>query len=64
MSTLFPHVDINALKKFAAAAAAAEHPVRATGRRTPQKLSPVVASIEDVKWAGEKVRLLLLQPNN
>jgi len=61
MSTFFPHVNINALKRFAVATAAAEHPPRATGRRPPKKLSPVVASVEDVKWAGEKVRLLPLQ---
>lgn len=58
MSTFFPHVNINALKKFAAATAAAEHPAKATGRRAPKKLSPVVAGVEDVIWAGEKVRLL------
>ncbi|OAX44014.1 hypothetical protein K503DRAFT_852898 [Rhizopogon vinicolor AM-OR11-026] len=55
MSTFFPHVNINALKRFAVATAAAEHPPRATGRRPPKKLSPVVASVEDVKWAGEKM---------
>jgi len=55
MSTFFPQVNTNALKEFAAVIAAAEHPTRATGRRVPQKPSPVVANIEDVKWAGEKV---------
>jgi hypothetical protein len=61
MSTFFPHVNINALKKFAAATAVAEHPSRATNRRAPIKLNPVVANVEDLKWAGEKVRLHLLQ---
>ncbi|KAG1752568.1 uncharacterized protein EDB91DRAFT_1045027 [Suillus paluster] len=55
MSAFFPHVNITALTKFAAATAAAQHPGRATGRRPQKTLTPVVASIEDVKWAGEQM---------
>ncbi|KAG1755472.1 hypothetical protein EDB19DRAFT_1901692 [Suillus lakei] len=55
MSTFFPQVNIPALKKFAATTAADQHPVRATGRRRPKVQTPVVASVEDVKWAGEKM---------
>lgn len=55
MSIFFPQVNIPALKKFAAAAAVRQHPVKATGRRHPKVPTPVVASVEDVNWAGEKM---------
>ncbi|KAG2155003.1 uncharacterized protein EDB93DRAFT_1266218 [Suillus bovinus] len=56
MSTFFPQVNIPALKKFAATAAAKQHPVKATNKRRPKVIpTPVVASIEDVNWAGEKM---------
>lgn len=54
MSAFFPHVNLNALKKFAAVTAAAEHPSRSSGRN-PRKVNPQVASCEDIEWAGEKV---------
>ncbi|KAG1815629.1 uncharacterized protein BJ212DRAFT_1481397 [Suillus subaureus] len=55
MSTFFPQVNVPALKKFAAAAAVKQHPVKVTGRRPPKVPTPVVANVEDVKWAGEKM---------
>lgn len=55
MSTFFPQVNIPALKKFATTAAVKQHTVKATGRRHPKVPTPVVASVEDVKWAGEKM---------
>jgi len=39
MSTAFPHVDISALKRFAAAAAAGEHSCR-LGRNSAMGASP------------------------
>lgn len=59
MSAFFPHVNLVALKKFAAAAAAAEHPSRSSGRN-PKKVDPQVASCKDMVWAGERVRKVSL----
>ncbi|KAH7930716.1 hypothetical protein BV22DRAFT_1028166 [Leucogyrophana mollusca] len=60
MSTFYPHVNLPALKKFAIATAAAEHPARTTttgggARRLIAKPKPEVSSVEDVVWAGEKM---------
>lgn len=55
MSAFFPHVNRAALKKFAAAAAAAEHPHKGNAR-TSKKANPRITSCEDVIWGGEKVR--------
>lgn len=55
MSTFFPQVNIPALKRFATTAATNQHPVKLTGRRHPKVPTPVVASVEDVRWAGEKM---------
>jgi hypothetical protein len=57
MSTAFPHVNLAALKKFAAAAAAAEHPSIDNTRKL-EKASPHITSCEDVVWGGEKVRTI------
>jgi hypothetical protein len=59
MSTFFPQVNIPALKKFAVSVAVKQHPVKAPNRRHTKVPTPVVASVEDVKWAGEKVRLII-----
>jgi hypothetical protein len=58
MSTSFPHVNITALKKFAIATAAAEHPSRGNARKS-EKVNPQIVSCEDVIWGGEKVRTIL-----
>ncbi|KAH7911554.1 hypothetical protein BJ138DRAFT_1006336 [Hygrophoropsis aurantiaca] len=56
MSNFYPHININALKKFAIATAAAENRNRSTRRgKAPAKPNPEIASIEDVVWAGEKM---------
>ncbi|KAG0709853.1 hypothetical protein DFH29DRAFT_17510 [Suillus ampliporus] len=61
MSAFFPHVDITALEKFAVVTAAALHPVRMTGRRALNIPTPEVASVEDVKWAGEMMIQITFQ---
>jgi hypothetical protein len=58
MSTLFPHVNLPALKKFAAATVADEHPLKGNARKL-QKVNPEIAGCEDIVWAGEKVRTVL-----
>jgi hypothetical protein len=55
MSTSFPHVNLAALKKFAATTAAAEHPSKGNSTKS-KKANPQITSCEDVVWAGEKVR--------
>jgi hypothetical protein len=71
MSAYFPHVDISALEKFAAAAAAAEHAnrvsrnvlvarpsARGKGKARAQEKArtyPKVIELQDAIWAEEKV---------
>jgi hypothetical protein len=57
MSASFPYVNIGALKKFAAATAAADHPpCRGNGGKS-MKAKPQITGCEDIVWAGEKVSL-------
>lgn len=56
MTTFFPHVNLTALKKFAATTAEHEHPYGRGGRKSKKPVA-TVTSCEDIVWAGEKVGL-------
>ncbi|KAI0065829.1 hypothetical protein BV25DRAFT_1598435 [Artomyces pyxidatus] len=80
MSAYFPHVDLPALKKFAAAAAAAEHASRVSRNanggkkntkgkgkaRVQEKTGPYpsVVGCEDTVWAGEEMILITFDPQS
>jgi hypothetical protein len=55
MSTSFPHVNLAALKEFAAATAVAEHSSKDNTKKL-KNATPEVVTCEDVVWGGEKVR--------
>ena len=54
MSTSFPHINLTALKKFAAMTAEHEHPYGKSGRKSKKPVA-IVSGCEDIIWAGEKV---------